>query len=135
MVPIAHIVSCSEALVLASMLQAAGIIVTINGERHASAEIISVALGHYLVTVPDWQHEDAASIILQTFAAGEWRFSESLQTAVIKLLLAQLGASFAAILLGVMAPSGASPAAFFLAPWAALGTPVNPQGRSDYYLA
>lgn len=135
-IPIAHIVSRSEALVVASMLDAAGIIVSIGGEHHASIEINSVALGHYLLTVPDWQHEDASNILRETFAAADWRFSEGTQTAVIKLLLAKLGSFLAAMFLGVAAPGSAPMEYIIMAPiGAVLGTPANPQGRSDYYLA
>lgn len=135
MVPIAHIVSRSEALVVASMLDAAGIIVRISGEAHASVSVNSVALGHYLLTVPDWQHDDASQIVAETFAASDWQFSEGLQTAVIKLLLANLDSAYAVLLLTTMKIGLSSPLYLGLPFLMLFSTPANPQGRSDYYLA
>ncbi len=135
MVPIAHIVSRSETLVVASMLEAAGIIVRISGEGHASVSVNSVALGHYQLTVPDWQHDDASRIIAETFAASDWQFSEGLRTAVIKLLLANLGSAYAVLLLTAMKIGLSTPLYLGLPFLMLFSTPTNPQGRSDYYLA
>lgn len=135
MVPLAIIVSRSEALVVASMLQAAGIIVTVGALHHASVSLNSLALGHYRLVVPDWQHDDASGIVATTFASAEYRFSEGLQTAVIKLLLAKFFADFGAILLAALMPGPVALWTFGLPFLLVLGTPVSPQGRSDYFLS
>jgi hypothetical protein len=134
MVPIANIVSRSEALVVASMLIDAGIVVQLNGEHHASVELISVALGGYLLTVPDWQYEDASNILRHTFAESEFAFSEGLQTAVIKLLVVQMGTSFAVLIISAIKFGISTPLMLGWPFLQILGTPVNPQGRSEYYL-
>lgn len=132
MIPIANIVSRPEALVVASMLEAAGIIVRINGEHHASVDPISIALGGYRLTVPDWQLEDASRILGDTFGSAGFTFSEGLQTAVIKLLLVYLSTSLAIIILTALKFGLSSPLLLGLPFLQALGTPVNPQGRSEY---
>lgn len=134
MIPIANIVSRSEALVIKSMLDAAGIVVVVSGEQHASVQLISLALGNYTLTVPDWQYDDACKVIGDTFANAEFSFSVGLQTAVLKLLAAQFAMYFTVIVLSAM-KLGVLSISFILIPFVQiLGTPVNPQGRSEYYL-
>lgn len=135
MVPLAIIVSRSEALVVASMLQAAGIIVTVGALHHASVSLNSVALGHYRLEVPNWQHDDASRIVAITFAYTEYRFSAGLQTAVIKLLLLKFFADFGAVLLAALMPGPVALWTFGLPLLLVVGTPVSPQGRSDYFLS
>ena len=136
MLPIAHIVSRSEALVVASMLDAAGIIVHVGGEHHASVEMISTALGGYRVTVPAWQHGDASSILLATFADGQFRFSAGLQTAVIRLILVWLGSLlFMGAVTCALARMPPPKELLFFLPLSVVGLPVNPQGTSEYHLS
>ena len=134
MVLIAIVVSRAEAVVLASMLQAAGIIVHTGALYHANTEVISLALGHYRLTVPESQYRDASRIVADTFARSEFRFSKGLQAAVIKLLLAWIGSSSLFLALGVAAQGPSSLFYMLLAPLYTLTFPVNPQGRSDYFL-
>jgi hypothetical protein len=134
MIPIANIVSRSEALVVASMLEGAGIIVRISGEHHASVSMISQALGGYWLTVPDWQQSDARTVLADSFANTPFRFSEAARTAVIKFLLVKFGATVFAVLIGTLGAS-VTPALVYAFPLLTLlETPVNPQGRSEYYL-
>ena len=135
MVPLAIIVSRSEALVVSSMLQAAGIIVDVGALHHASVSVNSLALGHYRLAVPNWQYDDASRIVAPTFAATEYRFSEGLQTAVIKLLLAKFFADFGAIVLAALMPGPVALWTFGLPFLLVFGTPVSLQGRSDYFLS
>ena len=135
MVLLAIIVSRSEALVVASMLNAAGIIVDVGALQHASASINSLALGHYRLTVPDWQYDDASRIVAPTFVYPEYRFSVGLQTAVIKLLLVKFFADFGAIALAALIPGPVALWSFGLPFFLLAGTPVSPQGRSDYFLS
>jgi hypothetical protein len=134
MVLLAIIVSRSEAIVVASMLEAEGIFVHVGGLHHASVQVISVALGHYRISVPVWQYEDASAIVADNFGAAEWQFSQGLQTAVIKLFLAWFG-SFVLMAGPSLITAGAGGLAFlFLLPLSFATMPVNPQGRSDYFL-
>jgi hypothetical protein len=135
MVPLAIIVSRSEAVVMASMLEAAGIIVNVGGPHHASVSINSLALGHYRLSVPDWQHDDASHIVGTTFASAEYRFSEGAQTAVIRLLLVKFFVDFGAVLLAALMPGPVALWSFGLPFLLVVGTPVSPQGRSDYFLS
>ena len=134
MVLLAIIVSRSEALVVVSMLNAAGIIVDVGALQHASVSINPLALGHYRLMVPDWQYDDASRIVAPTFAHGEYRFCEGLQTAVIKLLLVKFLVDFGAVLLAALLPGPVVLGSFGLPFLLAVGTPVSPQGRSDYFL-
>ncbi len=135
MVPLAIIVSRSETLVMVSMLQAAGIIVDVGALNHASVSVNSIALGHYRLMVPDWQHDDASHIVAATFANADYCFSEGLQTAVIRLLLVKFFADFGVILLMALTPIPLAMWHFGLPFLFLLGTPVPPQGRGDYFLS
>ena len=135
MVPLAIIVSRSEALIVASMLQAAGIIVSVGALHHASISLNSLALGHYRLEVPNWQHDDASRIVATTFTDTEYRFSPGLHTAVIKLLLVKFFADFGAVLLAALLPVPVALWSFGLPFLLLVGTPVSPQGRSDYFLS
>jgi hypothetical protein len=134
MVPIACVVSKVEALVIVSMLNAAGIIVRIGAEHHASVDPISIALGNYWLTVPDWQYQDASNILAATFAAEEHAFSEGLQTAVIRLLIIWLASLFVVAGVSVALSYEARWRDAFFVPLMMWPVPVNPQGRSDYFL-
>lgn len=135
MTPIAHVVSRSEALVIASMLEAAGIISRTSAEQHASVNPTSIAFGSYLITVPDWQHADASAILRPTFAENAWNFSEGLQTAVIKLLLVWVCSVTIVAGSSLILSEEASLKDVILLPFAFPNVPVNPQGCSDYYLS
>jgi hypothetical protein len=135
MVPLAIIISRSEAVVMASMLEAAGIITHVGALHHASVEINSLALGHYRLMVPEGQHEEASELVAESFAKAEWQFSQGLQTATIRLLLAKFFATFGVILFTAHGPWPVAPSSFAIPFFVFLGTPVNPQGRSEYFLA
>ncbi len=135
MLPIAHLISRPEALVVASMLDAAGIIVHVGGAHHASVEVNSIALGGHCITVPEWQHWDASKILDNTFANLDYSFSEGLQTAVIRFLLIWVGSLCLGLTILALI-SGVNP--FRVYPYAIfgiIGVPVNPQGVGDYYLS
>jgi hypothetical protein len=135
MVPLAIIISRSEAIVMASMLEAADIIVHVGGLHHASVAINSVALGHYRLMVAECQYGEASAIIADSFAASEYCFSEGLQTAVIKLFLAWAG-SIILVTGATMLYLGTTVIGhLWLLPLSFISTPVNPQGRSEYFLA
>jgi hypothetical protein len=132
MVIVAALVSRVEALVVASMLEAAGVFVFIGGSQHASVQINSVALGGHRLMVPASQHQLASDLLLEVLGEEEWAFSYGLQRAVFKLWALITGFS----LLGYVAvwlSGGMSAFALWLAPLSVLSFPVNPQGRGDYY--
>lgn len=136
MVPIAVIYSRSEAMVVASLLDSAGIIVHIGGYNHASVSICQVALGGFKLTVPEFQYAEASRLIISTPGFGEDIFSYQLQRAVIKLMvvfavLVGLPTSFAM----ATTETEGSPIYVLLGPLAALTIPVNPQGNSQYFLS
>jgi hypothetical protein len=135
MVPVAHILGRGEALTVAAMLDAAGIIVHVGGEYYTSVTPNIIAIGGFRLTVPAWQHGDASAVIAEMLAAPEPPPSTQPRRAVGRLVAAMMGsvtlfASPYALAFGIqtMLP-------VLLTPIFMLGIPVNPQGRGDYYLA
>ncbi len=133
MVMIAIVVSRIEALVLVSVLEAAGILAFAGGVHHASVEVNSLALGGHRIWVPARQWSEASAILREVGADRNPQFSRGLQRAVLRFLaiwVAMYGAGLAyTVYLGA-----ATAWAFFGLPFAALTVPVNPQGRADFYL-
>ena len=133
MVIIAALVSRVEALVLASMLEAGGIIVAVGGAAHASVAVNSLALGGHRLWVPASQHRAASGLIREVLGQQEWTFSYSARRAMLKAVgfWTAIYAASAAIAWAY----GSLPfAAILLSPLGVLTMPVNPQGRGDYYL-
>jgi hypothetical protein len=134
LVLLAAFVSRIEALVVVSMLEAAGIHVHAGGIHHASVSVNSLTLGGHRLRVPATQHVVASAILLEVFDEEEWGFSYGLRRAVLKFLGLWLGILGATM--GVAFASAAVPLGFMLmVPFAVLSVPVNPQGRGDYFLA
>ena len=133
MVPTADLLSRSEALTVAAMLDAGGIIVHVGGEYYAGTTLNIVAIGGFRLTVPASQYAEG-SAILRDFAAEPGEFIEDMRRRTIKVLAivwltmgvplaflyAQAGSGVVAIAMGLLAPAT---------------TPASPQGRGDYYLA
>lgn len=135
MVPIADILSRSEALTVAAMLDAAGIIVHVGGEYHASISPYVIAIGGFRLTVPHWQHGDASKIVADMRAAPESTPSPGLRRAILRLFAASMS-GFALVAFPYVLTMGLQAVApFLLSPLFMLGVPVNPQGRGDYYIA
>lgn len=133
MVILAALVSRVEALVVASMLEAAGILVNIGGAGHASVEVNSLALGGHRLWVPLSQHRAASEILIEVLGDEEWGFSYGLRRAMLRVAGLWVALSAATMLAG--AALGALPlSALLLAPLTAVTIPVNPQGRGDYFL-
>lgn len=133
MVLLAALVSRVEALIVVSMLEAAGILVDAGGLHHASVEVNSLALGGHRLRVPDFQHHEASEIVLEVLGEEEWAFSYGLRRAVLKFV-GFWALSYAAILAIASAGGLVSIWTLFEAPLFALGVPVNPQGRGDFFL-
>ena len=134
LVIVAIAVSRVEALVMASMLRSAGIIVHIDGDQHASVEIISLALGGHRLRVPAWQWSDASSVIREAGLQGTWRFCESTRQAILRLIAAYAGPFLAMIGWGIITDRMPVWTAVFV-PLTVAGIPVNPQGPTDFFLA
>ncbi|MEO9634290.1 MAG: hypothetical protein ABJF89_03465 [Parasphingorhabdus sp.] len=134
MIPIAIINSRSETMVVASLLDAAGILVHIGGYNHGSVSICPLALGGFRLTVPAFQHAQASAIIVDTPGFGEFNYSYGLRRAVVKFLLLWIGL---VVLLSI--PKILYDPEFLLPnlgiiPMSVVGIPVNPQGYSEYFL-
>lgn len=133
MVTVAALVSRVEALVVASMLEAGGIDVHVGAAGHASVEVNSLVLGGHRLWVPALQHQAASELLLEVLGEEEWAFSRGLQRSVLRFTgsLAAFWTLYALVWawLGQIGMAWA-----LLAPLNALGIPVNPQGRGDYYL-
>jgi hypothetical protein len=134
MAVLAILTSRAEALVLASMLEAAGFLVHIDGEYHASANPISVALGGHRLRVPAWQHAEASALVRELDLPAQQVSYKGGQQAVVRLFSVYLGCQF----------FWAIPAAIGgLFPWIGLlgiavfplGIPVDPRGKPDWHLA
>lgn len=134
MVIVAALVSRVEALVVATMLEAAGIQVMVGGSGHASVEVNSLALGGHRLWIPASQHQAASVILREVLGVEPWRFSCGLQRAVLRFAGIWAGIS-TSIALGAWLVSTAPFVWILAAPLSVLMVPVNPQGRGDYYLA
>jgi len=133
MVPIADLLSRSEALTVAAMLDAAGIIVHVGGEYYAGTTLNIVAIGGFRLTVPASQYAEA-SAILRDFVVQPNDFVDDLRLRTLKIL-AIVGLTISvpgAFIYAQVGGMGWMVAAFF-APL--VTTPASPQGRGDYYLA
>jgi hypothetical protein len=120
-------------LVVASMLEATGILVDVGALGHASVEVNSLVLGGHRLWVPDFQHREASEILLEVLGEKEWAFSYGLQRAVFRMV--GFVTVWYAALFAMMAWSGAASVwTILMAPLNAVSLPVNPQGRGDYFL-
>lgn len=133
MVTIAALVSRVEALVLASMLEAGGILVHIDGAAHASVAVNSLALGGHRLRIPASQHEAASALMIEVLSKEPWTFSYGLQRAVLRFVGAWV-ALWTTCALTLWGLGQTSFVWVLLAPLNAVTVPVNPQGRGDYYL-
>ena len=133
LIVVAALVSRVEALVVASMLESAGVPVHVGAAGHAGVAVNSLALGGHRLWIAARQHAEASAILREVLGDDEWTFSPSLRRAVLRVMLLWGGFSALVGAVGVWAGAIAVTEAL-LAPLAALTVPVNPQGRGDYYL-
>lgn len=85
MVAIADLVSRSEALTVAALLDSAGIVVHVGGEHYAGATLNILAIGGFRLTVPASQLAEASDL-LRDVAAAPPAFSRSVQRRALILL-------------------------------------------------
>ena len=134
MATIAILVSRVEALCLADMLNAEGIAVHIGGYCHGTVEVIPLALGGYRIMVPESQWEQASGLIREAGVQEQWHFSRSARRAARRVFGAYVGVLVSTAGAGVVL--GTLPVwAMLMSPLAALGFPLSPQARGDYFLA
>lgn len=135
MVPIAILFGRGEALTVAAMLDAAGIIVHVGGEHYTSVMAHIIAVGGFRLTVPAWQHEDASAVIAAMLAEAEPPPSLQAHRAIGRLVVAMTAGAAVMISPYVIALGIKAMLALLFAPTFMLGIPVNVQGRGDYHLA
>lgn len=134
MVPIAQILGRGEALTVAAMLDAAGIIVHVGGEYHMSVSPYILAVGGFRLTVPAWQYEEASTILAEMLSVPKGEPGGHMRRAIGRLALATMG-SVGVVVFPYAALFGMKALiAVLLSPVMLLQLPVNPQGRADYYL-
>jgi hypothetical protein len=133
MVVVAALVSRVEALVVASMLDAAGIQVHVGGAAHASVQVNSVALGGHRLWVPVAQHHAASELLLEVLGEDEWAYCFGLRRVVLRVLAVWVGLVVASYGVGFVIGALAI-FDLWIFPLSALSLPVNPHGRGDYYL-
>jgi hypothetical protein len=134
MVPIAALVSRGEALTVAAMLDAAGIVVHVGGEYYAGTTLNVLAIGGFRLTVPRSQHDDASTIVRE-FLAEPVTHGDDLRRRVL-MLLGAIGLTITLPWGYIMVAAGAlTPWTALMVPLSLVTTPVSPQGRGDYYLS
>ncbi|MBX7491688.1 hypothetical protein K3163_00535 [Qipengyuania sp. 1NDW9] len=133
MATIAILVSRVEALCLADMLNAEGIAVHIVGYCHGTVEVIPLALGGYRITVPESQWEQASELVREAGVQEQWHFSRSARRAARRVFGVYVGILVSTAGAGVV--FGTLPFwALLMSPLAAIGFPLSPQARGDYFL-
>ena len=135
MVPIAILLGRGEALSVAAMLDAAGIIVHVGGEYYASVSPDIFAIGGFRLTVPAWQHGDASAVIAAMLAEPGPPPSTQPRRAVGRLVMAMMGSVLLFVSPYALAFGIKAMIPVLLTPTFMLGIPVNPPGRGDYFLA
>ncbi|MGB3166310.1 MAG: hypothetical protein WBA68_05970 [Alteraurantiacibacter sp.] len=131
---IATITSRPHALVVATLLEAEGIPVWIDGEWHASADPLSVALGGHRLTIPVSEWHRASELIAEVGLPCAEVAYEGGRQAILRFLAVCYGPL---VFLGIPAAIAGIVSATVLAlvPISAITTPVDPRGRNDWLLA
>lgn len=131
---LAIVTSRPEALVIATMLEAHGILVDVGATWHASVDPISVGLGGHHIRVPACDHGIASELIREVGLPESDVAFAGARYAVQKLLAVYVG-----LQLFIMVPAaiaGWFPLyQFGLLPLQVLGVQVDPRGRNDYLLS
>ena len=127
-------VSRVEAVVVGAMLEGYGIRVHIGADAQGSTEYNSLALGGYRLWMSEADWPVASDILRQSAASAPDTVCTGPRRALVRFWLVALAAQ-AAFLLPAVVALGTIPVAVVLAPLSMFFVPVNPQGRTDYYLA
>ncbi|MBL0769527.1 hypothetical protein K5P26_09465 [Sphingopyxis sp. XHP0097] len=135
MVPVALIFGRGEALSVAAMLDAAGIIVHVGGEHYTSVTAHIIAVGGFRLTVPVWQHAEAVAVLTELVAMPEPEPSPDRHRALRRLLKGILIASSVTMAPFVAIHGVKILLAILLSPLIMLQIPVDPRVRGEYFLA
>jgi hypothetical protein len=135
MVPVALIFGRGEALSVAAMLDAAGIIVHVGGEHYTSVTAHIIAVGGFRLTVPVWQHAEAVAVLTELVAMPEPEPSPDRHRALRRLLKGILIASSVTMAPFVAIHGVKILLAILLSPSIMLQIPVDPRVRGEYFLA
>lgn len=131
LVPIARIFSLPELNCFVSALEAEGVLVFAGAWNHGQASVKLIALGGYLVRVPETQLEQALALITELRAETEpLAVSDSLQWGIGALFKFNLAMQM--LYAGIMMLLGMAPVLAFLSLFAALMTPVPMTMPGDY---
>ena len=133
MVLLAIFVSRFEASIVASMLRGYGLIVSLDGEAHASVSYNSLALCGHRLRVASEDYGVASEILRQAGAEGDYELPRP--NRLLMWAAAMLGAFYLATI-GLSVLVGSAPAYSLLyIPLGIYSIPVDPKGRPDYFLA
>lgn len=135
MVPIARILGRGEALTVAAMLSAAGIIVHIGSEYYTSVIAHNIAVGGLRLTVPAWQYEDASRLLAEMLSEPAPQQNNYTTRAIGRFVLATGGAIGLFVLPHALLVGFKALLVVFYAPLMLVQLPVSVQGRSEYYLS
>ena len=130
MMLLAIFVSRFEAIEIASMLRGYGIYVSIDGEAHASAEYVSLALGGHRLRVFAEDHATASEILGQSGVVERDVYRRTPRPILLWFLGLWAGLP---VLFGLLAGAPIYGLLFVLN--VITGTPVDPKGRPDYFLS
>tara|TARA_B100000678_G_C18098019_1_gene457556 strand:+ start:76 stop:513 length:438 start_codon:yes stop_codon:yes gene_type:complete len=134
MVLLAIFVSRFEASIIAEMLRGYCLHVNIDAEAHGSVEYISLAFGGHRLRVFREDYRVASDILRQAGVGEEISELPGPSRALV-WLVGTLGCLYS-VLLGSAVITGSAPiAALLYIPLGVYSLPVDPKGRSDYFLA
>ncbi len=134
MVLLAIFVSRFEASTIAEMLRGYGLIVSLDGEAHASVAYNSLALGGHRLRVASQDYEPASEILRECGVEQQEHGYSGPTPALIWLWAGLVG--FWSLMAGLSVAEGeASFPAFLYVPLAVYTVPVDPKGRPDYFLS
>ena len=134
LVCLAIFMSHVEALVVASMLRGHGIHADLGAEGHASIERISLALGGFRLSVFRADYQLASGLLREAGTCESHVVSTGPRKAFFRFALAWLGAC-GLVYVATAVLDGTRPNLSWLIGPFQLVTPLNPQGRADYFLA
>lgn len=134
MVLLAVFVSRFEASMVAAMLRGYGLLVSLDGEAHASVAYYSLALGGHRLRVASMDY-DAASDILRECGVERREYVHPRPTGALRLLLMALAGFWTSVAAFSVFLGNASIATFLEIPLAVYTVPVDPKGKPDYFLA
>lgn len=134
MVLLAIFVSRFEASLVASMLRGYGLLVSVDGEAHASVLYQSLALGGHRLRVARADYTVASEILRQAGVVDRSYIAPPPSRALV--MLVAMFAVFYSVSIGLGVVAGSAPISSLLyIPLGVYSVPVDPKERPDYFLA